>query len=142
MHLPALAALALVFLASCVSTSSVRLGSNHYPAADRRAPVTVYEALSDIDAHVVKVGIVQAEAGNGTSWTRMVECLQTEARSLGANAIVLAHEDDRDATTTTSWFDFLRGQQRTFSVDRMSALAVRIHAGAKPVAISSSLDAE
>lgn len=138
----ALAAAVLGLLASCVSTSSVPLGDQRYPAAGRSAPVTVYEVLADIDAHVEKVGIVQAEASSGTSWTRMIECLQSEARRLGANAIVLAHEDDREGTWSVSSFDIRSLQQRTVSVDRVSALAVRIHSNARPVAVTSALDTE
>ncbi|MEM9381923.1 MAG: hypothetical protein AAGB93_18350 [Planctomycetota bacterium] len=121
MLLPALAALALSLLASCVSTSSDRLGAHRYPAAHRGADVAVYEVLSDIDAHVVKVGIVRVEASAGVSWARRIDSLRSEARRLGANAIVLERDDD-DARTT--------------------ALAVRVHADETPVLISSALGVE
>ena len=133
---------ALAFLASCVSTSSVRLGGNEYPAVDDDAPVAVYEVLSDIDAQVEKVGIVQAEAGLGTSWPRMIESLQCEARTLGANAIVLVHADERDETLTTTYFDWSSGEQRSRSIDRISALAVRVEAQQSELLVSSALEHE
>lgn len=129
---------ALSLLTACVSTSSLRLGSNEYPEPPKSQSMPVYEVIHDVPGHAEKVGIVRAEAGISVSWDRMIRNLKREARCIGANAIVLVHEDGVDGTETRSVMNWADLRTSTYSLRQLSALAVRVHPDALP---SSALPA-
>lgn len=97
-----LSILALLLTACATTTSrSIRLGTETFPSRPDDHPVALFDNFADIPGPFVRVARVHAEgraiellrlpmwSPRGPSWEEVLGELRTEARLVGADAIVL-----------------------------------------------------
>lgn len=87
--------LAVVALASCISTNAVQLGEPSKYAAVRPEDVQVFMSEADVKVDFDKVAIITAE-GNYEVATdeKMINAMKKKAAKYGANAIILGEFKD------------------------------------------------
>lgn len=81
--------LAFLVQAGCVSAHAVRLGDLVHEARPATAPVPIYAAAADVPGAFTKVAIVLADGDDDASWERVFAELRTQARQVGAEALIL-----------------------------------------------------
>jgi hypothetical protein len=112
-------AAASVLTVACVATRADIVGTACFAPRPEGHPIVVFEDLSDVPGNFTKVAIVYADGDTYASWERVMRALKEEARSLGADAIVLRSE----STEVEGFTEY--GVSRS---KHKSALAIRLHA--------------
>ena len=82
----------LLGLSGCVSTTSVRLGTETFDAHPQEHDVPIYDAVADLPRPWVKVARIRACE---ELFGNVFEEMRAEARQLGADALVLIDEPCR-----------------------------------------------
>ena len=75
--------------ASCVSTSGVELGAERFPARAQSHRVAVYDSEADLPAPYTKVARIVLDDASLVRWDAVVAAMCAEARTVGADALVL-----------------------------------------------------
>ena len=113
--------LVVTFVAGCATARFAQTGQT-YPPYD--APVKVYWAPPK-EVKYVEIGIVSSTGGIIHQWAELIEALQKEAASKGANAIIVGGFDNSIHAMMTDNSNFgLPGG--TFPQKNMIAIAIRI----------------
>lgn len=109
--------LASLITSACVSTRADLIGTASYAPRPEGHSILVFDDLSDVTGDFEKIAIVHAEGDANASWERVMQALKAEARSLGADAIVL--RDEFTEVAGVSEYGVSRSKHK-------SALAIRL----------------
>jgi len=119
---PVLLLLLLLLTTACATASGVRLGLKRYPPEPSNEWVPIFESLRELPRGYERVARIVGEGSDLASFEDIVAKMQTEARELGGNALVL----------TGGGLLLLKGTDFGVDTDRtVHALAVRLQPVAK-----------
>jgi len=107
-------------LLGCATSKFVATG-NIYPPYT--GPVKVYQSAPE-NVEYEEIGIVSSSGGVIHEWTHLIEAIQREAASKGANAVIIIKEDkSRIGTMSYNQFGLYGG---TAEQKSLTAIAIRI----------------